>query len=295
MGKSFMAGVASFYFRMLPKYTDVQWKDRIEKLKTKAEKSPRAPKGILYRLVQTSSGSVFWLNESNHSEVTILYLHGGAYVHDFSRFHWLFLKKIAKQTDAEIIAPAYHLVPYGTYQEAFELIVPLYQEYRKMYPNRKMVLMGDSAGGGLALALSEYFNKEKISAPDELILLSPWVDVSMNNPSISAYEGRDPWITPSYRVAGQYWAGDTKISDWRISPIHGELHALKNVTVFYGTEEILWPDMLLLKKQLEGESSNEFIEGEGMNHVYPILPIPEAKAAIDKICRTITESEASHD
>ena len=120
MGKSFMAGVASFYFRMLPKYTDVQWKDRIEKLKTKAEKSPRAPKGIPYRLVQTSSGSVFWLNESNHSKVTILYLHGGAYVHDFSRFHWLFLKKIAKQTDAEIIAPAYHLAPYGTYQEAFE-------------------------------------------------------------------------------------------------------------------------------------------------------------------------------
>lgn len=287
MGKSFMARVASFYFRLLPKYTDAQWKDQIEKQKTKAEKSPRAPKGIPYRLIETASGSVFWLNENNHSQVTVLYLHGGAYVHDFSRFHWLFLKKIVKQTDAEIIAPAYHLAPYGTYQEAFDLIVSLYQEYRKKYPNRKLVLMGDSAGGGLALALSEYFSKEKISAPDELILFSPWVDVSMNNPSISAFESRDPWITPSYRVAGEYWAGDTEISDWRISPIHGELSTLKNVTVFYGTEEILWPDMQLLKKKLEREPSNKIIEEEGMNHVYPILPIPEGKAAIDKIRRII--------
>ena len=54
--------------------------------------------------------------------------------------------------------------------------------------------MGDSAGGGLSLALAEYFKAEGMRLPDELILLSPWVDVSMENEDIPKYQPKDPMI-----------------------------------------------------------------------------------------------------
>ena len=290
MGKSLMAKIVSFYFKLQPKYTDAQWKEQMEKQKTERELTPPAPKGVPYRLEETPSGKIFYLNENSASNLTVLYLHGGAYVHEFSRFHWIFLKKVLQKTDAEIIAPDYRLAPHATYRETYDRLVPFYREYREKHPERKLILMGDSAGGGLALAFAEFFKKEGLPLPDELILFSPWVDVSMNNPLIPEAEKRDPWITASFRVAGSYWAGDAGVEDPRISPIFGDMTGLKNVTVFWGTEEVLRPDMLLLKEKLEAEPSNELIEKPGMNHVYPILPIPEAKEAIETVCRKIQRS-----
>ena len=60
------------------------------------------------------------------------------------------------------IIPAYRLVPFGTYKEAFDLIVPVYKKYCEDHPEKKIIMMGDSAGGGLSLALTEYFKTEGI-------------------------------------------------------------------------------------------------------------------------------------
>ena len=74
-----------------------------------------------------------------------------------------------KETNALVIAPAYRVVPFGTYKEAYDLIVPVYKKYCEDHPEKKIIMMGDSAGGGLALALAEYFKKEGIRLPDELL------------------------------------------------------------------------------------------------------------------------------
>ena len=58
--------------------------------------------------------------------------------------------------------PANRLVPFGTYKEAFVLIVPVYKKYCEDHPEKKIIMMGDSAGGGLSLALTEYFKTEGI-------------------------------------------------------------------------------------------------------------------------------------
>ena len=203
---------------------------------------------------------------------------------DFIPLHWAFIEKLVKETNALVIAPAYRLVPFGTYKEAYDLIVPVYKKYCEEHPEKKIIMMGDSAGGGLSLALTEYFKAEGIRVPDELILFSPWVDVSMGNEEIKDFISRDPMIGPEEVLpAARSWAGDRDMHDPLISPLFGDLKGLHNVTVFIGTEEVLYPDVTKMFHMLDADVSNELIVGEGMIHCYPLNPVEEAIHACHKV------------
>ena len=289
MKRSFSAIGVSGIVRAKPKESEIKRTETMKKIQKKGEKLSSPPIIIKTRYEDIlCGGRVFYANENSNSNIAIIYIHGGAYYADFSSFHWTFLKKIINRTNAEVIAPAYRLAPFGTYKNAFDFIVPLYKQYIKHNPKKKIILMGDSAGGGLALALVEQFKRIKISLPDELILISPWVDVAMDNPLIKEYEDKDPFLSvESLRATIKSWQGDLDAYDWHISPIYGDLAEIHNVTTFVGTREIFYPDILELYKKLDSVPSNELIIGEHMNHVYPILPIQEARGAINKIVEVI--------
>ena len=288
MSKSFSAKVVSDLLELFGMYTEKNSERMIAGALSKGEKPTPPPRNLKTRFEDNQNGRVFYANEDSTSRNTVFYIHGGAYFMDFTRPHWRLLEKLIKETDAQVIAPAYRLVPFATYREAFDLIVPLYREYCETHPDKNTILMGDSAGGGLALALTEYFKTEGIHMPDRLILLSPWVDVSMDNEQIKEYESVDPFlkVTP-LRDCAEQWKGDLDVHDWHLSPIYGDLKGIRNVTVFVGTDGIFYPDITKFFGMLDKDPSNELIIGEEMNHVYPLFPIPEAKPAVDKIIRTI--------
>ena len=80
------------------------------------------------------------------------------------------------------------------------------------------------------------------------------------------------------------WAGDADLSDWKVSPLYGEMKNLPEVLLFSGTRELLYPDIALLAEKLrEANVNTEFEIGKNLNHVYPAFPIPEANVAISKI------------
>ena len=125
--------------------------------------------------------------------------------------------------------------------------------------------------------------------PDKMILLSPWLDVSMSNPEIEDYESADPMLSAYGLIEmGKCWAGDLELTDYRISPIYGDISALRNVYLFVGTREIFYPDVTLFYSMLQEQGvSAELYIGEGMNHDYPLYPIPEADDAIEQMCSII--------
>ena len=288
MARSITAASLSVAFRLWPKkHTDEEWRCTIDELKAQPEGRPRAPRGIDYRLDEGPAGRVFYLNEGGNSRYTVFFIHGGTFIWDFSQFHWSFVKKLVRRTGAEVVAPAYSLVPHGTFREALDLIVPLYDAYVAEHPDKKIIIMGDSAGGGLALSLALQLAELGMRLPDELVVFSPVVDVTLSNPDILDYVKDDPCLTLSQRVPMTAWAGDESPDDWRVSPINGDLAALRNVTLFTGTHELLYPDELRLAKALAGDSSNELIVGKGMSHIYPFQPIPEAKPAFDLVVRKV--------
>ena len=145
-----------------------------------------------------------------------------------------------------------------------------------------------SRTGIASAALTEQFKTEGIRLPDELVLLSPWVDISMENEQIKEYEPLDPFLTPTpLIICAEYWKGDLDVHDPRVSPVYGDLKGIRNVTVFSGTAEILYPDAIKFFRRLDEDPLNELIVAEDMNHVYPLFPIPEAKPAVNKILEVV--------
>ena len=288
MSKSIGAKVMSSLLHFWPKLTEEETMQKIAETRAAGEKPTAPPTNIPSRYEDCENGRVFYLNEKSVSPYTVFYIHGGAYFYDFMPNHWQFMEKVVKATNAQVIAPAYRLVPFATWKEGFDLIVPLYKKHCAENPNKKIILMGDSAGGGFSLALTEYFKANGIRLPDELILFSPWADVTMENEEIPEFQDKDPFLfTPSLPPLGKLWAGGLDPHDPRISPIYGDVSGLRNVTVFAGTDEIIYPDSVKLFNLLDKDRSNELVVGEGMNHVYPLFPIKEADSADNKVFHII--------
>lgn len=286
---SLLARVTEAYFRLQPRRSEAEYDALLAQQRTQPEKPASPPKAMGGRREAYPEGDLFFFNEAEDSACAILYCHGGSYIHDFSYFHWRFLRRLMDRTGAAVIAPGYRLAPYGTWEDAFRLILPCYTRYAQEHPDRKLILMGDSAGGGLAAALALELLRREERAPDELILLSPWMDVTISDPDIDAFVRKDPWLTPSLRACGRWWAGRTDVRDPHVSPLFGPVERLKHVTVFAGTREILNPDSVKLFGRLDRSGDNQLIVGEGMFHVYPLLPIPEARPAMDRIVQKILQ------
>lgn len=288
MGKSFGAKIISVMLQFWPKLTAEESEQKMVEALAEGETPSQPPENIITRYEDTENGRVFYANEKSVSPYTVFYIHGGAYRYDFLSLHWKFLENVIKETNAQVIAPGYRLAPFATYKEAFDLIVPLYKKYCAEHPEKKIIVMGDSAGGGFSLALAEYLKSEGMRLPDELVLFSPWVDVSMENEEIPKYQPLDPMIdAKSAGAVAKRWAGDLDIHDPKVSPIYGDLSGLRNVTVFIGTDEVLYPDAVKMFGKLDKDNSNELIVADGMNHIYPLYPIDEAAPACRKVFHTI--------
>ena len=227
-------------------------------------------------------------NEVEDAEYLVIYLHGGIYVNEMRRPHISFCDRLAKKISGTVFAPVYPLAPIHTYEETYEIVENLYRHLLTM--DKPIVIMGDSAGGGLSAAFAEYLADNDLPQPKNLILISPWLDVSMSG-DYGDVEF-DPMLgIDGLREMGETWAGDLDPKDYRVSPLFGEVSELAKTTLFVGTHEIFYPDVVNFYNRLKDEGVDvELNVGEGMTHVYAIYPlVPESKEAFNHIVETILE------
>lgn len=223
-------------------------------------------------------------NDKNSNSMTILYLHGGAYVGELQPEHWEFIGKIVTDTGATVIVPDYPLAPKYTYKDVFNMIEPLYKEIVDKVGTDNIVVMGDSAGGGIGLALVEKITEDSnYNIPSKTILISPWLDVRMTNPEIDKVQENDKELNrETLRLAGLSYAGIDGIDSKLVNPIDGDISKLKNVTIFTGTYDILNPDVhKLMKKNANSEDNIKVKEYEGAGHIW-IVNRKGDKELIDK-------------
>lgn len=186
------------------------------------------------------------------SDIKILYFHGGSYMAEASKQHWEFIEKIVNDTGATVILPDYPLVPKYTYKDVFKMIVPFYKEVIEKVDANHLILIGDSAGGGLGLALEEKIGEENLPMPAKTILISPWLDVRLTNPEINEVQKVDKELNKeTLKLAGIAYAGDDGMNSYLVNPIEGDLSKLQNVTILTGTYDILNPDVQILKEKAE--------------------------------------------
>jgi len=219
----------------------------------------------------------------------ILYLHGGAYVQNFVRQHWSFLATLVESLQCTIIAPDYPLAPRHTYRDSFDMVVPLYHELVEVVPPRDLIVMGDSAGGGFALALTQYLSTQNIQLPSQLFLLSPWLDITLKNPAIIEIDSRDPFLgIDGLKRAGKAYSGGASPEGYLLSPINGPMDKLPEVYLFVGSNDIMVADARKLKRILiEKNIPVQYREYDDMIHVWMFLNFPESKQARNEIIEFI--------
>ena len=208
----------------------------------------------------------------------ILYFHGGSYMAEATNNHWKFLEQIAKDTGATIILPDYPLAPKYTYKDVFNMVEPLYKEIIEQTGSENLIIMGDSAGGGLGLALEEKLGEQNIPMPAKTILISPWLDVRLNNPEIEKIEKLDTILNKeSLRLAGIAYASNEGMENYLVNPIDGDLSKLQNVTILVGTYDILNPDVKLLQERAKKQQKQLSLEQEGSSQQIEVKEYEQAK------------------
>lgn len=217
------------------------------------------------------------------SERKVVYLHGGGYVQPIASQHWALITKLARETNSEFEVVCYGLSPKYKVDHALDLLKKIEQRISERKP---VVLMGDSAGGGLALAIAQ--TGWKFVA--RMILISPWVDSEFPQAN-KPYEKKDPWLNAdSLRYIATIWSG---VGSWRrgeVSPLRGSMRELPPTSLFVGDYELFYPDLIALAEKMrsEGVALNLDYQKGGM-HVYPLIPSPEGLRAFEVIKRDLLE------
>jgi acetyl esterase/lipase len=223
-----------------------------------------------------------------------LYLHGGAYVSGLAAQHWTLIGRLADE-GVRVDVPLYPLAPQHTYRDAYPVVHEVYRQLVDDAPPGGLVLAGDSAGGGLALGLAQELTAHDVRRPDRVVLLSPWLDLTLSHPQLPEYERRDPWLArPGLIEAGLAWAGGDDPALPRLSPANGPLRGLPPVAVFVGTRELAYPDAVDFARGAAAEDVVvDLTVADGALHVYPLLPAPEGAEGARAVAAAVAGTTAA--
>lgn len=209
---------------------------------------------------------------NKNGDKKVLFIPGGSYVDNPTEIHFQFIEKLVKEANCHIYMPIYPKLPTYTYINCYKCM----DELLNIIGN-DCILIGDSAGGGLGLGLYLKHGKNTFI---KSILISPWVDIRMNNTKMIEIEKKDPILSiEGLKKLGSLWSLNRE--SYLTSPIIGDLEILDNLYIFTGTNEIFYPDIIKFYKLCKGNIN--LYEYKEMNHGFVLHPIKEAKEASNLI------------
>ena len=281
-GKSFIAKIEEAILR----FTKPDYMDSAQKADDFLKNNPSSkPPGGIFKSIDIDGVEVFTFGDES-ARNTILYVHGGAFIGEINYQHLIYCFLMSRKLDAYVIAPVYPLAPDHTASQTFDLMKGLYEN---LIQREKLILMGDSAGGGFVYSFCQYLKTIDMAQPDKIITFSPWVDVSMSNPPYDSKN--DPILgEEGLREIGKAWAGDLSTKDYMVSPLFGDNTGLADTLIFAGTGEIFYKDIRKYAENLKMDGVNvRLIVGKELFHIYPLFPIPEARGALKEIKKEIID------
>jgi len=234
-----------------------------------------------------------WAPESEDSRV-ILYLHGGGYLFGSARTHRVMLAHMARAAKARVLALDYRLAPEIPFPAPVEDSVSAYRWLlAEGISAKKMVIGGDSAGGGLAVAALVALRAVGEPMPAAGVCISAWTDMKSTGQSHTTNAESDPSVSKErlLKIAKVYLDGKEPTAPLA-SPIHADLTGLPPLLLQVGSIEVLLDDSTLLKSRAKAAGvSVEMEVWDDMPHVWhhyaPILP--EARKAIGRIGEFVLE------
>lgn len=250
------------------------------------------------RFYKTNKISVFFILKTKITQIEnicksdklLIYLHGGAFVSGPSQHHWDSIECISKKTNFNIWMCIYPKAPEHKIDQISINIDQIYQKALKNYNNENIILMGDSVGGTLAIALIQRLIIKNVRLPLKLILISPVLEASFKNQEVDEIDKKDPMLSKAGVLSAKKMCSEN-LNDERISPINGDFKLFPKTYLYLAENDITYPDQLIFVSKLNQEKINNVTNiGEGMPHIWPLLPVmKESKKALNQIINNINE------
>jgi acetyl esterase/lipase len=221
----------------------------------------------------------------------IFYTIGGGYISGTCSDHRTLVAKVAHISRTALLMFDHRLAPEDPYPAALEDSL---QAYRWLLEQgtapENIVMMGESAGGGLCLATLLAIRDQGLPLPAGAVALSPWTDLKLTGESYRTK--RNICISPPgmSKVCSQYYYGDHNPTDPWISPLYGDLDGLPPIFINVGTYETMMDDSTRFAAKAKAAGvATTLVIGEKMVHCYPLMApmFPEATQALDEICTFI--------
>lgn len=246
------------------------------------------PADVRTETVTVAGVPALWVDvPESDPERAVLYLHGGGYVTGSLLSHQELAGRIARAARARVLLLDYRMAPESPYPAAVHDSVGAYRFLLDAgFAPSRLVIAGDSAGGGLTMASLLSLRDAGLPLPAAGVLLSPWVDLTLSGDSITTKAAEEPVLSlENLRLWASLYAGDTDAAEPLISPLNADLSGLPPLLVQVGTSEVLLSDAerLVAKVQAAGGVSEYQPEPE-LFHCYQLFPLyPEAQDAVDRV------------
>ena len=246
-------------------------------------------RGLRPRAVATDSGvRGEWLDPGTRRPGVLLYLHGGGYVSCSAATHRPLTAALARATGLRVFAADYRLAPEHPFPAAHDDACAAYHWLvTQGAPGAPVVVAGESAGGGLVLAVAVHARDHGWPRPHALVALSPWADLEGTGASRLANDGRCAMFRPANIAAfARAYLQGASPRDPRASPLHAPLHGLPPVLLQVGAEELLLDDAVRVAQQVRAAGGEATLRSyPGAPHGWQLLTplLPEARAAVDEV------------
>ncbi len=227
------------------------------------EQTPNAP-DVAYEEGKVGGVAGWWcLPKGVDKSAAILYLHGGGYILGSAKAYRNFAGQIAIHAGVAAFVVDYRLAPEHAFPAAVDDSIAAFQGLSQDFVG--IAVVGDSAGGGLALALAE---SKLAKRPAAAVLLSPMTDLALTGETVTSKASADFILNKVAlaAAAGQY-LGPNDVRDPRASPLYGDLTGLPPISIHVGEEEILLDDSRRFAERAGGDITLHV--WEGMPHVFP--------------------------
>lgn len=251
--------------------------------------SPKVPGDITVEAIDIDGVGAEWVvAPQGNAQQAMLYLHGGGYVFGGLDSHRDIAWRLAQETGRRVLLLDYRLAPEHRFpapvDDAFAAFGWL---VRQGYDPQDLVVAGDSAGGGLALALALKLKDERTQLPAALVLLSPWADLTLSGATIDANDHTDVMLSRgAVQKFADIYLNEQDASHPYASPVFGDLSGLPRTYVIVGSGEVLRSDSERVVDAINAAGGQAALTvWPDMMHVFPIMArlIPEGKTAIKEI------------
>lgn len=286
--KSFLAKLIEVIFTLTGRRKRLEQAVKMKKFLDQAPPIPPAVKSVFSVSEREFLGRKAWYLDTKEkaSSKVLVYLHGGAYINNLLSFHWDLIGAIGRETGAKMVVADYPLAPKASVDEVYAYMEELYGDLLEQYRAEELIFIGDSAGGGLALGFAQQLVEKGSPLPSQLILLSPWLDVTMSDPDVGEIQPRDKMLgIDGLVLCGKAYAKEVDPRDPRVSPIFGSMDNLPKISVFIGTNDLLLVDAKRLCRLLEKEGREfDYFEYPGMFHVWmAVTQLPESRSVVQQV------------